>query len=249
MPWAALQYSDKPLGQKLGNAFGVEGIPTLVILDGDLNLISTDGREAVSQDPTGKELPWYPKPVKNLQGGPGDINEVPTVLAFVETNTEAEQQAAEKAMSGLGQELLDAAKAKEESSPEINFMIATSSGGLAGKIRSMINLPALPPSKHPHKMEKQAAVGGWGCDGCGNSGNPATDRYRCTQGCDFDYCGTCMQKVDAPAEALKPRLVLIDIPDDGGYYHGPEGEITDAVVRKFVEDYKEKKLTRQQLGR
>merc|ERR1712217_869000 len=31
-----------------------------------------------------------------------------------------------------------------------------------------------------------------------------------------------------------PRLMLVDIPDDGAYYEGPEGEITAAVVDQFA---------------
>lgn len=41
--------------------------------------------------------------------------------------------------------------------------------------------------------------------------------------------------------------MLVDIPDDGGYYEGPEGEITEPIVRKLVDDYLAKKLERKQL--
>jgi len=39
----------------------VNGIPSFVVLDGaDGSTITTDGREAVSEDPTGADLPWKP---------------------------------------------------------------------------------------------------------------------------------------------------------------------------------------------
>merc|ERR1712085_117360 len=47
---------------------------------------------------------------------------------------------------------------------------------------------------------------------------------------------------------LAPRLILLDIPDNGGFYTGPEGEISTEVVRKFLADYSAKTLTRQQLS-
>merc|ERR1712060_969772 len=42
------------------------GIPSLVILDADGKTITTDGREAVSEDPTGEDFPWKPVPAKDL---------------------------------------------------------------------------------------------------------------------------------------------------------------------------------------
>lgn len=44
-----------------------------------------------------------------------------------------------------------------------------------------------------------------------------------------------------------PQLMLIDIPDNGGYYEGPEGPITEESVRKFVDEWSAKKLERKQL--
>merc|ERR1711879_225383 len=45
----------------------------------------------------------------------------------------------------------------------------------------------------------------------------------------------------------QPKLMLIDIPDDGGFYDGPEGEITTEKVEAFLADYESKKLERKQL--
>jgi len=45
------------------------------------------------------------------------------------------------------------------------------------------------------------------------------------------------------------RLMILDIPDQGGFYEGPVGAITEDVVAKFVEDYKSKSLERKQLQR
>merc|ERR1719311_1320821 len=54
-----------------------------------------------------------------------------------------------------------------------------------------------------------------------------------------------LQKCDDKPSPSK--LMLVDIPDDGGYYEGPEGEITEPIVRKLVDDYLAKKLERKQL--
>merc|ERR1712137_905504 len=38
----------------------VQGIPSVVILDGDGGLITKDGRQAISGDPCGLKMPWTP---------------------------------------------------------------------------------------------------------------------------------------------------------------------------------------------
>jgi len=44
----------------------VRGIPSLVILDSEGELITTDGRAAVSKDPEGANFPWRPKTVEQV---------------------------------------------------------------------------------------------------------------------------------------------------------------------------------------
>jgi nucleoredoxin len=59
-PWVALPYSDRDAKEKLSKKFKVQGIPTFVILGPDGKVITNDGREAVSNDPTGEKFPWIP---------------------------------------------------------------------------------------------------------------------------------------------------------------------------------------------
>merc|ERR1719230_425992 len=61
MPWLGLPFEARALKAKLSKKYKVKGIPSFVVLDGaDGSTITLDGREAVSEDPTGKELPWKP---------------------------------------------------------------------------------------------------------------------------------------------------------------------------------------------
>eukprot|EP00931_Biecheleriopsis_adriatica_P099575 TRINITY_DN741_c0_g1_i6.p1 TRINITY_DN741_c0_g1~~TRINITY_DN741_c0_g1_i6.p1 ORF type:complete len:417 (+),score=115.40 TRINITY_DN741_c0_g1_i6:109-1359(+) len=188
-PWLALDYTDRSLKEKLSNAFGVSGIPSLVILDAELNLVTKDGRAAVSADPEGTELPWHPKPVSDLKSGPGSINEVPTFLLFCEKSDASQQKAFIEAMEPLAKKFL--AKAKEaDGDPEVAFMMVTG-GELAGRIRGMVGLP----------------------------------------------------------ESGDTRMVLMDIPDEGGYYLGGEGvDITSTTVQEFIDKYQAKQLERKQLS-
>jgi len=60
-PWPALPFADRDRKAKLSAKFGVQGIPTLVILDAKTGqLVTKDGRAGVMKDPTGSKLPWTP---------------------------------------------------------------------------------------------------------------------------------------------------------------------------------------------
>jgi nucleoredoxin len=250
-PWLALDFADRKRKEQLSNKFGIEGIPSFVVIDADGSVITKDGREAVSGDPTGTEFPWYPKPVKNLKAGPGNINEVPTVLVFCETSDKETQNAFEAALTPHAKKYIDEAKV-QDNDPALNFVIVTETSGMSGKIRGMLGLTQLPPGPHEHPLELKEGSGGWGCDGCGQSG-AGKERYRCTAGCDFDFCGECNAKAngDAKSSVLPAKMMLVDIPDSGGFYEGPEGDVTTATLDKFGAEYMSKDhgtLERKQLS-
>lgn len=58
MPWKALPYSDRMKKKKLSKQFKVMGIPALVILDVNGELLAEDGKDMVLKDPTGVHFPW-----------------------------------------------------------------------------------------------------------------------------------------------------------------------------------------------
>jgi len=61
MPWLALPFAMGGLKERLSNKYKVEGIPTLVLLDGSTaQLLTPKGREVINNDPRGELFPWYP---------------------------------------------------------------------------------------------------------------------------------------------------------------------------------------------
>jgi len=50
-----------------------------------------------------------------------------------------------------------------------------------------------------------------------------------------------------PSPQATPRMILMNIPDDGAYYTCPEGEITKESAESFVADFFAGKLERKQL--
>eukprot|EP00439_Symbiodinium_sp_Y106_P049327 s1515_g6.t1 len=140
MPWLALDFADRDLKEQLSQIFKVDGIPSLVVLDANLEVVTLKGRGAVSEDPEGHSLPWYPKPVQNLAAGPGDIEDVPTVVVFCESSGKSEQQEVEDALTAVSSKFIERQKAAKELAPEVAFMIATKDSELTGHLRSLLSL-------------------------------------------------------------------------------------------------------------
>jgi len=247
-PWLALDYADRKTSTKLGSLFKVDGIPSLTILDpNDFSVINSEGRSAASSDPTGENLPWAPKAVRDVESGPGLLNEVPTIVVFAETTDAAEQARLNEALRPVAEKYIEDAKKEGDSEPKFSFMVAHRPEGIAVRLRQLAGLPSLPPAPHQHPME--AATGNFGCDGCGAQGSPESGRFRCTSGCDFDFCGDCYKKAQEGAKVSAPaNLVLLDIPSDGALYKFPVNEaINTKSVEKFLEDFAAGKLERHQL--
>lgn len=142
MPWLALDFSDRKLKEQLSSAFKVQGIPSLVVLDADYNVVTLKGRDEVTADPTGAELPWHPKPVSNLEFGPGDIEEVPTFLVFCETSSDEEKKQIEETMTSVAQKFVDKQKAEDAEFPDMAFIICKSNCALGSRLRTMFGTEA-----------------------------------------------------------------------------------------------------------
>jgi len=85
MPWPALPFDDRDAKAALSEACGVEGIPTLAVIDTAGNIITTEGRAKVDEDPTGATIAaggWAPQPFNDVNGSPGPLNEQQCVIAL-----------------------------------------------------------------------------------------------------------------------------------------------------------------------
>jgi len=65
MPWLALPYKDSRI-QELHRHFGVQGIPTLILVDENDEVLSTNGRSVIAKDTECKSFPWPPQPLNEL---------------------------------------------------------------------------------------------------------------------------------------------------------------------------------------
>lgn len=67
-PWLSLPFELRDKKNELSKLYKVSGIPSLVIVDNAGEIITIDGRSAVSEDPTGENFPWRPLPLEKLIG-------------------------------------------------------------------------------------------------------------------------------------------------------------------------------------
>jgi len=70
MPWTALPYAQRELKESLSDEHECEGIPYLVIIDGNTGeTITTDGREEISGAKFIENFPWIPTPMSMAEFG------------------------------------------------------------------------------------------------------------------------------------------------------------------------------------
>jgi nucleoredoxin len=70
MTFPALAYENRALKDQLSKKFGVQGIPTLVVLSPEGEVITKDGRSGVMSDPQCEKFPWAPKKLSELLAAP-----------------------------------------------------------------------------------------------------------------------------------------------------------------------------------
>jgi nucleoredoxin len=187
MPWLALPYAERDAKNELSKYFGVEGIPSLVLIDTDFSIITKKGRGAVMRDVS--EFPFHDKPVADLATEMDGLNENPCVIVLADKGSAEEQDAAYAALEPLAAEYKAAAKANDED-PEFLFFFARTNGGPVPRIRELCKLE----------------------------------------------------------EAAGAQLILLDIPDNGGFYVGDAKQLTSDGLRTWLSDYKASKLERKQLN-
>ena len=69
MPWTAIPFSEKDVKSQLSTKYKVQGIPALIVLNPQGELITNNGRGKVTSDPEGKGFPWVPKTILQILDG------------------------------------------------------------------------------------------------------------------------------------------------------------------------------------
>ncbi|MFT7818356.1 nucleoredoxin-like [Arapaima gigas] len=144
MPWLAVPYCDKVRRSRLNRLYGIQGIPTLILLDTAGQVITRQGRIEVLNDPACQRFPWHPQPVMRLsESNAAQLHEGPSLVLFVDAEEEAELRPAQELIQPIAEELLSTHKAKEEDSPLLFFVAGEDD--ISDSLRDYTNLPEAAP--------------------------------------------------------------------------------------------------------
>jgi len=249
-PWLALPFAERTLKNTLSSDYGVRGIPTLVLLDGKTgDVITTEGRGAVSRSNYIETFPWTPQPLNDLSDDTEGINDKVSLVVAMEKSGKAKQDE----LSAILKVIATTELAKDAKDRRAQKFFTACGGGPIGQIRTMCAMTVFGPQKHQHDLKTHDTSGNWGCDGCRQNckGQP---RFRCSAGCDFDYCGACNDKANAPstlsAAETAPTMLILNLGDRGAYYNpsADATEVTAANIENFLNQYQAGDLARRQFG-
>ncbi|XP_042337406.1 nucleoredoxin-like, partial [Plectropomus leopardus] len=123
MPWLAVPYSDEARRSRLNRLYGIQGIPTLILLDAEGHMITRQGRVEVLNDPECRLFPWHPRPVLELsEANAVQLHEGPCLVLFVDAEEEGELEPAKELIQPIAEKLMAKYKAKEEEMPLLFFV-------------------------------------------------------------------------------------------------------------------------------
>jgi len=135
MPWLAIPMGDKRK-DKLSKKFGVQGIPSFVLVDAKTGeTITTEARGNVGADPAGAEFPWYPKALNNMSAGEGvsSLNEETALCIMLEGCDQTTKDAAKAVLEPI-------AEARKAQGKEMVYFYAPTPEGPCGQVRKLTKL-------------------------------------------------------------------------------------------------------------
>jgi len=147
MPWKALPFKKDNRKEALSKLFKVQGIPTLVLLNTDRKVISTAGRQIITD--MVDEFPWTPKafgPVNTLCAQL--INDQAIFILFPEEKERTAQVALFQPVAEEFVKSFEAEKKKagdEEASPPLSFFYENG-GDLIPKVCQVFSVPKERPA-------------------------------------------------------------------------------------------------------
>lgn len=134
MPWLSLPFKDARR-DALSERFGVDGIPSLVILAPDRSLVTVSAVDDLMADPEGKLFPFIPKYVKDLavttESFGRDLNNCKSLVAFVDALDDAAQEDINKKLDALAKTLTT------DGNPSMIFFLCNRPSYASTMIRSL----------------------------------------------------------------------------------------------------------------
>ncbi|XP_033952759.1 nucleoredoxin [Pseudochaenichthys georgianus] len=228
MPWLAVPYSDEGRRSRLNRLYGIQGIPTLILLDTEGHMISRQGRVEVLNDPECRLFPWHPRPVLELsESNAVQLHEGPCLVLFVDAEEEGELEPAKELIQPIAEKIMAKYKAKEEEMPLLFLWLESSRSSLPTTWENDAGFSCHTPRAGSgcSAAFSECSFQALGSDGCTLPRDDMSDSLR-------DY-------TNLPEAA--PLLTILDMSARAKYVRDVE-EITPAEVEQFVNDFLAEKL-------
>ncbi|KAG9265247.1 nucleoredoxin isoform X1 [Astyanax mexicanus] len=144
MPWLAVPYTDEARRSRLNRLYGIQGIPTLILLDTEGHMITRQGRVEVLNDLECRLFPWHPRPVLELsESNAVQLHEGPCLVLFVDAEEEGELEPAKELIQPIAEKIMAKYKAKDEETPLLFFVAGEDD--MSDSLRDYTNLPEAAP--------------------------------------------------------------------------------------------------------
>jgi len=138
MPWLAIPYKDKRISE-LSDLYGVQGIPTFVIVDPATGqIINANGRSVVEADPQGADFPWHPKPLESVETAAAVLNDH-ACLIYIDSNLNDDTKGV---LNTVASHYVEKWKS-ENKDPSVLFFWGKS-GGLAQRVKEFTKVSGDP---------------------------------------------------------------------------------------------------------
>jgi len=201
-----MPFADRDRKKELSAHFEVEGIPTLVILDEELNMITDGAVGVVRGDAECKQFPWRAPLTSDVDDSCDGISEKPAFVVIQDLVDDKEKEANNAVLTALAEKQAAKVALEEEKSK--------------GKVKTCFD----------EEGDEQFCF-----FSASSTGGRLRDRV----------ASECKVKKDEK----KTQVVLLAIHKKGGFYNWPaDTAFTLENAEKFMQDYRDGKLTRKQMG-
>eukprot|EP00747_Dinoflagellata_sp_TGD_P141218 gnl/TRDRNA2_/TRDRNA2_176097_c0_seq2.p1 gnl/TRDRNA2_/TRDRNA2_176097_c0~~gnl/TRDRNA2_/TRDRNA2_176097_c0_seq2.p1 ORF type:complete len:657 (+),score=111.03 gnl/TRDRNA2_/TRDRNA2_176097_c0_seq2:143-2113(+) len=138
--WLSIPWKDSDKRSELDSLFGVSGIPCLVIVDENGQVVNSNARGAIAKDTVGDNFPWAPPAVGDL-AQPEGIDEKPSICVFMDGLSPELQVAIGMEMTKVAEQYIAESKATGDD-PKYCFFSAATAEGPVPMIRAMCSMPS-----------------------------------------------------------------------------------------------------------
>jgi len=132
MPWLALPFKNRSGKSQLSDLFDVRGIPSLVTLNSEFEVINKTARGRAGGDLTGAEFPWFPKPVNEVNDVTDGLNDEVCVVVLLDGASDADKKQRKADLEAVAKKYY-----AKKGAPEYRFFFEEAKGQVSTQIRSL----------------------------------------------------------------------------------------------------------------